>query len=97
MELPKQPTPQQTLTNYRKQHDLTLEALADLLDTSKQRLYQYGAGDPIPFDRIKEWATNPAYDPKVKELAYQLWIAHLYQEINGLVVSVGDLKSLVAA
>lgn len=88
------PNPSTVLRQFRRARDLTMDDMAAALDCSKQTISKYEAGGPIPFERIREWMTNPAYEFWVKEMAYQLWVSDLYTEIGQLNQRVDELAAL---
>lgn len=75
-------TPNQLLRKVRKEHDLTLAEMAELLDTSHQRVAQWEGGDPIPQERIDNWTKNEALPDWVRSMAFDLAIASVRQVIQ---------------
>lgn len=80
------------LRRARLAHDLSLDELAHLLDTSRQRLHQFEGGQPIPPERLMAWATNDSLPRWVRELAYQLRILQLEQSFAALAGQLAQLK-----
>ncbi len=90
---PASPTPSLLLRQIRRERNLTLEQMANALDTSKQRISQIENGSPVPFDRIRDWAENSRYEGWVQRMAYQLWVAYLQLETSSIQASINELKS----
>src|SRR3989304_1126121 len=75
----------------RKANGLTLDQLADIFQVTKQRVFQWEKGDPIPEERLQAVAANPKAPLWLRQLALNLWHvninarrARLLEEKRGL-------------
>lgn len=90
-------TPNQLLRKARKDHDLTLAEMAELLDTSNQRVHQWENGDPIPQERIDNWTKNEALPDWVRKMAYGLAIASVRQVVQTSEERLSELETRIQA
>lgn len=85
-------TPQVILRKTRLAHELTLEDMANLLDTSKQRLSQYESGDNIKDEKLTEWAKNDKLPQWVRDMAWQAYIASVRDQIAALSTRLNEIE-----
>lgn len=88
-------TPNQLLRKARKAHDLTLAEMAELLDTSNQRVHQWENGDPIPQERIDNWTKNQDLPEWVRGMAFDIAIASVRQVIEVSSERLNDLENRI--
>ena len=84
--------PNQLLRATRRQHNLTLDEIADLLGNSTQRIGQWEKGDPIPLNRIQAWTHNAELPGWVRKMALQMWFISLAQAQAQFEAQLKDLQ-----
>lgn len=89
-------SPNQLLKQVRRDRNLTLEAMAETLGMTTQRLSQWERGDSIPPERIQIWANDKRLPEWARALAYQLWLASLEQQYGAIGEQMQVLGQLVA-
>ncbi len=89
-------SPNQIFKQVRRDRNLTLEAMAETLGMTTQRLSQWERGDSIPAERIRDWANNPRLPEWARSMAYQLWLATLEQQYGAIGEQMTALGQLVA-
>jgi transcriptional regulator with XRE-family HTH domain len=89
-------TPNQILKQVRKERSLTTEQMAEIFGLTRARWSQFENGDPMPIDRIKDWAGNPRLPEWAREFARQLWLASLEQQHAALGEQIEQLGTLVS-
>ena len=87
------------LHDARKANGLTLDQLANIFQVTKQRVFQWESGDPIPEERLQAVAANPEAPLWLRQLALNLWHANikarharLLEEKRGLQIAIRILK-----
>lgn len=87
------------LHDARKANGLTLDQLADIFQVTKQRVFQWESGDPIPEERLQAVAANPEAPLWLRQLALKIWQdninarrARLLEEKRGLQIAMRILK-----
>lgn len=91
------PTTATIIRQSRLNRGLTLEAMAEVLETSKQRMSQLESGTrSLPFESIREWATNPTYPDWVHNMARSLWIIHLNTEVDEMKSSINEFSEMLS-
>jgi len=86
-------TPNQILKQVRKERDLTGEQMAEIFGLTRARWSQFEAGDPIPMERIREWATNARLPDWARTFARQLWLEQQNAELGEQIEQLGTLVS----
>lgn len=90
-------TPGQILKKARREREMTLEQMAEVLGLTRARINQYETSDQqIPADRIKEWVNNPRLPDWARNLAYQLWLGTLEQQHETLGEQMTQLGQLLS-
>jgi len=88
-------TPQYILKQTRRERDMTLGQIAEMLDTSNQRVSQWEQGDAIPVERIRAWANEKRFPEWVHNMAWQMWLAHLEQQHTALGEQMDEVRQSI--
>jgi transcriptional regulator with XRE-family HTH domain len=89
-------TPNQILKQVRKERELTTEQMAEIFGLTRARWSQFEQGDPMPVERIKDWAANSRLPEWAREFSRQLWLASLEQQHAALGEQIEQLGVLVS-
>ena len=69
--------------------------MAEVFGLTRARWSQFEQGDPMPIERIKNWATDTHLPEWAREFARQLWLASLEQQHNFLGEQIETLGALL--
>jgi transcriptional regulator with XRE-family HTH domain len=89
-------TPNQILKQVRRERDITLEQMAEIFGLTRARWSQFEQGDPMPIDRIRDWAENPRLPAWARDLAVRMWLAAIEQQHEALSEQIEQLGTLVS-
>ncbi len=85
----------QILKQVRRERDLTDEQIAQVFGLTRARWNQYAQGQPIPIERIREWAGRSDLPDWARTLVCQLWLAMLEAQHAALGEQMQELAEMV--
>lgn len=88
-------TPSQILHKTRREHELTLEAMAEVLDTSRQRVHQWENGETIPQDRIDQLLKNENIPAWAKKMVMDMSIAAIREILETSEKRLTDIENRI--
>lgn len=87
---------QQLITNARRDHGITLEALGDLFGCTKQHISQIVSGkSSLSVERILILATNSDAPKWSRDLAFQLWMDIMTTNYAQMGAQLEELRGLL--
>ena len=86
----------QILKQIRRERNLTDEQIAEIFGLTRARWNQYAQGQPIPIERIHEWARRSDLPDWARALVYQLWLSMLEAQHTALGEQMQELGALVS-
>lgn len=89
--------PSQILHKTRREHELTLEAMAEVLDTSRQRVHQWENGDDIPQERIDQLLKNESIPDWAKKMVMDMSLASIREILETSEKRLTDLENRIQA
>jgi len=66
--------------------------MCDVLGVSNQRVSQWENGDPIPLERIREWALDDRLPDWARVMVHQMWLAAIQQDQVRIGMQIADLQ-----
>lgn len=89
-------TSNQILKKTRRDREMTLSAMCDILGVSNQRISQWENGAPVPLERICEWANDERLPDWARAMAHQMWLAAIQQDYARIGTQIADLQKQLA-
>ncbi|MGV0974476.1 MAG: hypothetical protein ACOYBO_00950 [Azonexus sp.] len=86
----------QILKTLKRERNLSDDDIANIFGLTPARWNQYLQGQPIPIERIHEWALKPALPDWARLLVNQLWLASLEQQYTTIGEQIEQLGTLVS-
>jgi transcriptional regulator with XRE-family HTH domain len=86
----------QILKSCRRDHNLSDDDIAQVFGLTRQRWNHYANGQPIPQERLIEWAARTDLPDWARHLIDRLWLAALEEQHANIGRQLQQLGTLIA-